>query len=171
LHQGRLHAPAGLPVENAKTDAIFERLALATHSKTDAALARALGVTPQSVSDARKKNKAPPAWAMVIAEKYQVSLDWLIFGKEPEFSGDGLAPGQAEKAGKGALEAKIAGLEAESAALKAALAAKQEALDAYKELLKITRANAHLLEALGPAAPAGATPSAPSVLWTSPANE
>ena len=128
-------------MENAKTCAIFERLTLASRSKTDAALAQAIGVTPQSISDARRKNKVPPAWAIAIAEKYQVSLDWLVFGREMESSGGGAASGQAESARIGELEARIAGLEAENAALKEALAAKNEALEAYKELLKITRAH------------------------------
>ena len=156
-------------MENAKTGAIFERLILASRSKTDAALAQAIGVTPQSVSDARKKNKVPPAWAIAIADKYQISLDWLLFGREAGFSGGGLAPSQAGNAGKGELEVRIAGLEAENAALKEALAAKHEALDAYKELLKITRAN--MLEAFEQAGPTGAPASASSVPTTSPVNE
>jgi len=68
-------------MKDAKTNAIFSRLLSASDSKTDAALAQALGLTPQAVADARKKNKIPPAWAITIAENYQVSLDWLLFGR------------------------------------------------------------------------------------------
>jgi plasmid maintenance system antidote protein VapI len=161
-----LHIFAGLLVENAKTSAIFERLILASNVKTDAALAQAIGVTPQSVSDARKKSKVPPAWAIEIAKKYQVSLDWILFGKEVEFFGSGLAAGQARSAGRGELEIRIAGLEAENAALKEALVAKQEALNAYKELLKITRAN--ILETFEQVEPADTPTSAPQCSSTNP---
>ena len=64
-----------------KTEAAFKRLLTAARVKTDSALAQALELTPQSVSEARKKNRIPPGWAIIIAEKYQVSLDWLVFGR------------------------------------------------------------------------------------------
>ena len=33
------------------------------------------------MSEARKREKIPPTWAIAAADKYQVSLDWLIFGR------------------------------------------------------------------------------------------
>jgi len=82
-------------MEDAKTVAILERLILASNAKTDAALAQAIGVSPQSVSEGRRKNKIPPAWAIVIAEKYQVSLDWLLLGRQAE-QGQQPAPEQGQ---------------------------------------------------------------------------
>jgi phage repressor protein C with HTH and peptisase S24 domain len=67
----------------ASPDDIFVRLLSAIGAKKDSALAEALEVTPQSVSDARVKKKVPPLWAIKIAEKYQVSLDWIMFGRGP----------------------------------------------------------------------------------------
>ena len=40
----------------------LQRLMLALNASTDAELARTLGITPQSVSGARKRGEVPPAW-------------------------------------------------------------------------------------------------------------
>ena len=70
-------------MEDATPKDILSRMLAATSATTDAALAQAAGVSPQSVSDARRKGKVPLAWAVTIAEKYQVLLDWLVFGTGP----------------------------------------------------------------------------------------
>jgi phage repressor protein C with HTH and peptisase S24 domain len=67
-------------MKDASSETIVERMLLVLNSKNDAAIAQAVGVTPQAVSEAKKK-KIPPAWSITIAEKYQVSLDWLLFGR------------------------------------------------------------------------------------------
>lgn len=68
----------------AKTfDAVMERLLTASASKNDSELARALGITPQSVSGARKRGEIPPAWIQSYAEKTGVCSDWLFFGRGP----------------------------------------------------------------------------------------
>ncbi|MEG6502431.1 helix-turn-helix domain-containing protein, partial [Desulfovibrio sp. 1214_IL3152] len=40
----------------------LHRLMQAMNASNDAELARALGITPQSISGARKRGEAPPAW-------------------------------------------------------------------------------------------------------------
>lgn len=71
---------AGYPMKDAKTNSILTRMLLATKAPTDSALAKEIGVSPQSVSDARRKDKVPTSWAITVAEKYQVKLDWIWFG-------------------------------------------------------------------------------------------
>jgi phage repressor protein C with HTH and peptisase S24 domain len=56
----------------------------AVGSKSDSDLARALGILPQSVAAARKRQQIPGGWVEQIAEKFNASADWLLFGvKEP----------------------------------------------------------------------------------------
>ena len=50
-------------------DAVMGRLLTASNSRNDSELARALGITPQSVSGARKRGEVPPAWIQSYAEK------------------------------------------------------------------------------------------------------
>lgn len=64
---------------------IYERLLIATRAKNDAALSIELNVSPQSISQAKKKGKIPLQWITYIAEnftKYNVSADWLLFGRD-----------------------------------------------------------------------------------------
>jgi hypothetical protein len=60
----------------------IDRIMTATKSKTETALAKALGVKPQSVSQAKKKGGIPAQWFVCIALKHGVSLDWLVSGRE-----------------------------------------------------------------------------------------
>ena len=60
----------------------IDRIMTATKSKTETDLAKALGVKPQSVSQAKKKGGIPAQWFVCIALKYGVSLDWLVSGRE-----------------------------------------------------------------------------------------
>lgn len=48
-------------------NATLQRLMQALGAQTDAELARALGITPQSVSGARKRGEVPPAWVQTCA--------------------------------------------------------------------------------------------------------
>ena len=50
---------------------------------SDAELARALGITPQSVSGARKRGEVPPAWIQACAAQTGVNAHWLFFGCGP----------------------------------------------------------------------------------------
>ena len=59
------------------------RLMRALEVSTDAELARALGITPQSVSGARKRREVPPAWVQACAAQTGVNAHWLFFGRGP----------------------------------------------------------------------------------------
>ena len=61
----------------------LQRLMLALNASTDAELARALGITPQSVSGARKRGEVPPAWIQTCAAETGVNAHWLFFGSGP----------------------------------------------------------------------------------------
>ena len=78
-------------MKDANADDMLERFLQVTKSKTYAALAEALKITPQSLSDAKRKGKIPPSWAIDIAERYNVSVDWLLFGRNSTFQ-DELPP-------------------------------------------------------------------------------
>jgi phage repressor protein C with HTH and peptisase S24 domain len=61
----------------------LNRLMKALNVKTDAELARALGITPQAVSGARKRAEVPPVWVQTCAARTGVSAHWLFFGRGP----------------------------------------------------------------------------------------
>jgi hypothetical protein len=52
----------------------------AAHAKSDSEFARALGIQPQSIAAARKRQQIPGGWVEDIAEKFNASADWLLFG-------------------------------------------------------------------------------------------
>ncbi len=62
---------------------VLDRLLQGTGLNKDAQLAELLGVTPQAVSQARRKGKVPEHWIMRLAVEYNLSLDWLFFGGAP----------------------------------------------------------------------------------------
>ena len=69
--------------ENISFDGVVHRLLQALNVATDAELARKLGITPQSVSGARKRAEVPPAWIQACAAQTGVNAHWLFFGKGP----------------------------------------------------------------------------------------
>lgn len=58
---------------------IIERLKLGSKAKSDTDLARKLGVSQQAISGARINNKVPDSWIRIAAEKFALSMDWLLF--------------------------------------------------------------------------------------------
>jgi hypothetical protein len=87
----------------------YARILSAVGATTDAGLAKALGIKSQSLAGSKKKGKIPPLWIEVIAEKYGVSADWLLFGEGPVRRGDVLSQVHSlscvcEKEGRGRLE-------------------------------------------------------------------
>jgi len=69
---------------------IMERVALISKSKNDSAICRALRTGSSSMTTWRKREKIPYDFLVPFAEEYQVSLDWLIWGRgksriHPEF--------------------------------------------------------------------------------------
>lgn len=118
-------------MKDASFSSTLERLFLATKSKTDSALATALGITAQSVSQAKKKQQIPAQWFIDVANSYGVSVDWLISGRgtmiventpNSEITFDYVSKIIA-------LESKVKELEAENSRLK------DEALSAYKQAM------------------------------------
>ena len=59
---------------------IIERLIQGAKVKNATALAGELGVTPQAISSAKKKGKIPGTWLKFVANTYDISLDWLLYG-------------------------------------------------------------------------------------------
>ncbi len=49
--------------------------------KNDTAVAGKLGVTPQAISNCRKKGKIPPDHVVRFAELFGLSVDWLLTGR------------------------------------------------------------------------------------------
>lgn len=72
-------------MEDASWNEILMRLYEATGTKTDAALATALGLSHQAVYSAKSKSKIPPSWIYEAARRYAVSADWLFFGRGPMY--------------------------------------------------------------------------------------
>ena len=61
----------------------LHRLMQALGVVSDAELARSLGITPQSVSGARKRGEVPPACIQSCAAQTSVNAHWLFFGCGP----------------------------------------------------------------------------------------
>lgn len=66
------------------SNAILDRLLSGAGLHRDAQLAALLGVSPQAVSQARRKRKIPEGWVVKIAQQCGLSMDWLMFGKGDE---------------------------------------------------------------------------------------
>lgn len=110
-------------MKNGTVEGLIKRMMEATGSAREKNLARLIGVSPQAMSNAKRKNAIPPAWVMSIAIHYEVSLDWLYFAK-----GDKLSQEE-----EGNLRIQLVQKEARIAELEKELAlAQAEALRAYK---------------------------------------
>ncbi len=66
----------GVPYEE-----VAERLKAAGGCKNDSALARELGVTPQALSNYKKRGEFPADLAIKAADRFIVSLDWALRGE------------------------------------------------------------------------------------------
>lgn len=71
-----------LRMETTRTmaETIIERLLTVAGLRRDAQLATLLGVSPQAISQARKKDKVPESWLVRMAARYHVPVDWLLHG-------------------------------------------------------------------------------------------
>jgi phage repressor protein C with HTH and peptisase S24 domain len=74
------------------TASILDRLLSVAGLKRDVQLAAVLGVSPQAVSQARKKDRAPKSWLIRMASRYHVSVDWLLYGENT--TGSARSPAQ-----------------------------------------------------------------------------
>lgn len=77
-------------------DNIFERIRLATNTRTQAELAAVLNIQQSSVSDAKRRKSIPADWYMKLFEKFGLSPDWLKWETGPMYlrTLDGYAPKQ-----------------------------------------------------------------------------
>ncbi len=72
---------AGIMTKNATAfNEILLRLKLASNTKSDSALARAMGLRQSAISTAKSRGQIPPVWVVNISSNYHVSSDWLLFG-------------------------------------------------------------------------------------------
>ncbi|MCR4287692.1 MAG: helix-turn-helix domain containing protein [Deltaproteobacteria bacterium] len=59
---------------------IFARMLDAGDIKNSSQMAKALGISPQAISNYRKKNLLPAGIVMKFAAKFGISVDWLLTG-------------------------------------------------------------------------------------------
>ena len=76
---------------NSATPETLDRLLQGAGLRRDSQLAELLGVSPQAVSQARRKGRIPDGWVLKVAEKFGLSTDWIFFGREPRQAGAGAA--------------------------------------------------------------------------------
>lgn len=68
---------------NNATPETLDRLLQGAGLRRDSQLAELLGVSPQAVSQARRKGRIPDGWVLKVAAQFGLSTDWIFFGKEP----------------------------------------------------------------------------------------
>lgn len=61
-------------------DQITERMRDTTKLKNDSAIAKVLEITPQALSNYKKRGKMPTSLIIKFADIYNLSVDWLISG-------------------------------------------------------------------------------------------
>ena len=97
-------------MNNATPDTL-ERLLQGAGLRRDSQLAEILGVSPQAVSQARRKGKIPDGWVLKVAAQFGLSTDWIFFGRGegPAGRAQGAAPAEgAEEAKKAPAEERHA---------------------------------------------------------------
>ncbi|HZX36207.1 MAG TPA: helix-turn-helix domain-containing protein [Thermodesulfobacteriota bacterium] len=60
---------------------VIERMKSSANLKNDSRVAKALGVTPQAISNYKKRGSLPSDLVLKFAAIYNVSVDWLITGE------------------------------------------------------------------------------------------
>lgn len=73
--------------ESTSPDMVLNRLREGMAAKSDSELARKLGISQQSISSARTKDRVPDSWVRAAAERFRLSADWLLFGVGSMFLG------------------------------------------------------------------------------------
>ena len=64
---------------------IFARMLDAGDIKNSSQMAKALGISPQAISNYRKKGLLPAGIVMEFAAKFGISVDWLLTGDKETF--------------------------------------------------------------------------------------
>lgn len=80
----------------------LDRLLHGAGLRRDSQLAEVLGVSPQAVSQARRKGRIPDGWVLKVATRFNLSTDWIFFGKESDGpSGNGANKDNEQRLAKG----------------------------------------------------------------------
>jgi Predicted transcriptional regulator len=66
-------------------DEIFERIKLATSTRTQIELANVLDIRQSSISDAKRRNSIPSDWCMKLFERFGLNPDWIKKGTGPMY--------------------------------------------------------------------------------------
>lgn len=64
---------------------IFERIKLATRTRTQIELANVLDIRQSSISDAKRRNSIPSDWCMKLFERFGLNPDWIKKGTGPMY--------------------------------------------------------------------------------------
>jgi phage repressor protein C with HTH and peptisase S24 domain len=64
---------------------IFERIKVATHTRTQIELAEVLDIRQSSISDAKRRNSVPSDWCMKLFERFGLNPDWIKKGAGPMY--------------------------------------------------------------------------------------
>lgn len=75
-------------MNNTIQTSVLDRLLHGAGLKRDSQLAELLGVTPQAVSQARRKGRIPDGWIVKIAARFNLSTDWIFFNRGAPRPGD-----------------------------------------------------------------------------------
>lgn len=99
-------------------DEIFERIKLATNTRTQVELAEVLEIRQSSISDAKRRNSVPSDWYMKLFEQFGLNPDWMKKGTGPMYlrTEQGYAPIDAPVVGAAAEDpARYGGPDAKNA--------------------------------------------------------
>ncbi len=66
-------------------DEIFERIKLATCTRTQIELANVLDIRQSSISDAKRRNSIPSDWCLKLFDRFGLNPDWIKKGTEPMY--------------------------------------------------------------------------------------
>lgn len=66
-------------------DEVFDRIRLATSTRTQVELAEVLNIRQSSISDAKRRNSVPSDWFLKLFEQFGLNPDWLKKGSGPMY--------------------------------------------------------------------------------------
>jgi phage repressor protein C with HTH and peptisase S24 domain len=75
-----------LPLAN--FEEVLGRLKNVSSARSEKHLAEILGVRGQAVTSARKRGEIPTGWIIKIGHQFDISLDWIVYGKGPMRRGE-----------------------------------------------------------------------------------
>lgn len=73
---------------------VFDRIKLATNTKTQIDVADVLGIRQSSISDAKRRNSVPADWCLKLFAVFGLNPDWIMSGTGPMYlkTADGYGP-------------------------------------------------------------------------------